>query len=200
MGTSAAKTLILRSLPVRNGSLAMFMSWLLLMVIVGKAWDSAFLDSMRRLNDTFDATGGRCSRVVLLAVVALALARFVLVAVALYVLMTFVCAMALYAAAYMPDWMVVRWWRWGALAGPGAWLHWMHPHHLPVHAAILAAALLLAMLQALLYVHDDDLTDPAAVRSKAARILMGAAALTIVGYIVYGVVAVALRFGEERAE
>lgn len=191
-------TLVLQSLPVRNSGAAMFVSWLVLLAVVGKAWDSAFLDAMRRLNETLEGTQGRGSRVLLMGIVALALARFVLVAVALYTLVTFVCAISMYAGAYMPNWMIVRWWRRGALAGPGAWLHWMHPHHLPVHAALLGGALLIGMLQALLYVSDEDLSDPTATRSKTARILMGIATLSIAAYFVYGLVAIAMRFGEEK--
>lgn len=199
----ATKTLVLESLPVRRESLpvAMLLSWGVLMVIVSKGWESAFLDSMRRLNDTLEGTQGRGSRVVLLGVVALFLARFVLTVVALYVALTFVCALAMYAAAYVSNTnRVVQWWRRGALAGPAAWLYWMHPHHLPVHAAILLAALLLGMLQALLYVRDDDLSDATAVRSKAARILMGIATLSLASYVVYALLALAFRMGKEVAE
>lgn len=185
-------TLVLESLPLRNARLKLALSGLLFVLIVSKAWDSAFIDALRRLNDLLDATQGRGSRVVLMGVVCLALARFMLVTVALYVMLSFVVTLAMYAAVYTnKDVPVLKWWRSAALAGPAPWYHFFHPHHLKVHAAVVGGGVLLGMLQVVLYVRDEDLEDAASVRSKAARVLMGLAVLTIVAYLVYIVVLLA---------
>ena len=178
-------TLVLRALPMRRSRWRIALSWLLFVAVLGKAWDSAFLHAIRRLNDTLAAADGRGSRVVLLGVVLLALSRVVLVVACLYVLLSFAIAVAMYSAVYMPPWPFVGLWRVPALAGPHAWYYPFHPQHLAVHAVVLGCALLLGLFQVVLYVRDEDVDDAPSLRSKAARVLMGLAAITIVAYVLF---------------